>query len=213
MESLVELANDMEADRIDTLIIIGGNPVYTSPADLDFSRRLARAPLRVHQSLYYDETSTLCHWHIPESHYLESWGDAARIRRHNLDCATTDRPAVSESFAIRTPFRIARRSIAFPTMRSYGSVGRNEHTGSDFDTFWRIACVKESFRTPRPPSPSRTGDDSAPVSHRDRGSDVPRSKSSFVPIPPFPMADGPTTRGFRNCQNRSPNSSGTTPHS
>src|SRR5207249_1422760 len=58
IDSLRELADDLEADRIDTLIMIGGNPVYTAPADLDFSRRLERVPLRVHQSLYYDQTST-----------------------------------------------------------------------------------------------------------------------------------------------------------
>src|SRR5204862_7666741 len=25
--------------------------------------------------LYEDETAALCHWHIPEAHYLESWSD------------------------------------------------------------------------------------------------------------------------------------------
>jgi molybdopterin-containing oxidoreductase family iron-sulfur binding subunit len=29
----------------------------------------------VHLGLYEDETSALCHWHIPEAHYLESWSD------------------------------------------------------------------------------------------------------------------------------------------
>ena len=33
-------------------------------------------PLRVHLSLYDDETSALCHWHVPEAHFLESWSDA-----------------------------------------------------------------------------------------------------------------------------------------
>ena len=37
---------------------------------------LEKVPLRVHHSLYEDETSAYCHWHIPAAHELESWGDA-----------------------------------------------------------------------------------------------------------------------------------------
>jgi len=32
--------------------------------------------LRIHHAPGEDETSQLCHWHIPEAHYLETWGDA-----------------------------------------------------------------------------------------------------------------------------------------
>ena len=38
--------------------------------------RLMRVPFRVHLSLYQDETSALSNWHLPEAHYLETWGDA-----------------------------------------------------------------------------------------------------------------------------------------
>ena len=57
-------------------LILGGNPVYTAPADLKFAEHLAKVPLRIHLGLYQDETAVLCDWHIPEAHYLESWGDA-----------------------------------------------------------------------------------------------------------------------------------------
>src|SRR5687768_17902167 len=30
----------------------------------------------VHHSMYYDETSLRCHWHVPDTHFLETWGDA-----------------------------------------------------------------------------------------------------------------------------------------
>ena len=75
-ESLQELVADIDAGRVELLVIIGGNPVYTTPADLklDFDR-LKKVKLRVHLSEYKDETSQLCHWHVPAAHYLESWGD------------------------------------------------------------------------------------------------------------------------------------------
>jgi molybdopterin-containing oxidoreductase family iron-sulfur binding subunit len=76
MDSLVQLVQEMDAGRVEALVMIGGNPVYTAPADLKFGDRLAKVLLRAHLSERYDETSELCHWHIPGTHYLESWSDA-----------------------------------------------------------------------------------------------------------------------------------------
>ncbi len=78
--SLKDLAVEMAGGRVDILAILGGNPVYTAPADLDFARKMARVPLRFHQALHDDETSAHCHWHIPQAHYLEAWGD---LRAHD----------------------------------------------------------------------------------------------------------------------------------
>ena len=75
MASLRELVKDMESGAVRILLILGGNPVYTAPVDLGFAEQLAKVPLRVHSGLYEDETSAYCHWHIPETHYLESWSD------------------------------------------------------------------------------------------------------------------------------------------
>jgi MoCo/4Fe-4S cofactor protein with predicted Tat translocation signal len=73
--SIEDLVDDMDAGRVDILIILGGNPLYDAPADLGFAAALERVRLRVHLSPYIDETSAQCHWHVPEAHYLESWGD------------------------------------------------------------------------------------------------------------------------------------------
>ena len=77
-ESLKELVADMSAGKVDLLIILGGNPAYDAPADLNFAEILksGRVPLRVHHGLYQDETAELCQWHVPATHELESWGDA-----------------------------------------------------------------------------------------------------------------------------------------
>jgi MoCo/4Fe-4S cofactor protein with predicted Tat translocation signal len=77
-KSLQDLLVDIDAGRVDLLVIIGGNPVHNTPVDLKLSpERLNKVTkLRVHLSQYKDETSAWCHWHVPAAHYLESWGDA-----------------------------------------------------------------------------------------------------------------------------------------
>ncbi len=75
-ESLRELVQDIDGGLVELLVILGGNPAYNTPADLKLDQnRLFKTKLRVHLSSHKDETSELCHWHIPEAHYLESWGD------------------------------------------------------------------------------------------------------------------------------------------
>ncbi len=73
--SLAALVDDMNNGEVGLLVILGGNPVYTAPADLRFAERMQNVPLRFHLSLYQDETSRQCHWHLPEAHYLEAWTD------------------------------------------------------------------------------------------------------------------------------------------
>jgi molybdopterin-containing oxidoreductase family iron-sulfur binding subunit len=75
LESLRELVADMNAGKVQALIMIGGNPVFDTPADFKFGEAFQKVPFRAHLSHYYDETSELVHWHIPETHYLETWGD------------------------------------------------------------------------------------------------------------------------------------------
>jgi molybdopterin-containing oxidoreductase family iron-sulfur binding subunit len=94
-DSLEELVADMNAGGVDTLFVIGTNPSYTAPRSFGLDRGvkektqadrvdafkknpLSKVRLIVNHSLFNgdnEETSSLCHWHIPASHYLESWGD------------------------------------------------------------------------------------------------------------------------------------------
>ncbi len=71
------LTADLAAGRISHLAMLGGNPVYTAPADLDFAGALTKAGFTLHLSDRADETSAAAAWHLPESHFLEEWGDAA----------------------------------------------------------------------------------------------------------------------------------------
>ena len=74
-DGLTDLVKEIDAGQVTTLVIIGSNPVYTAPVDLGFAQKLLKVGLRIHLGLYDDETADLCHWHVPEAHFLESWGD------------------------------------------------------------------------------------------------------------------------------------------
>ena len=74
--SLAALTADMHAGRVDTLLILDGNPAYDAPADLDFAHALERVPASIHLGLLIDETAERCAWHVPAAHELETWGDA-----------------------------------------------------------------------------------------------------------------------------------------
>ncbi len=75
-ESLTDLVRDVDGGRVELLVILGGNPVYNTPADLKLNQeRLFKTKLRIHLGTHKDETSELCHWHVPQAHYLESWSD------------------------------------------------------------------------------------------------------------------------------------------
>jgi MoCo/4Fe-4S cofactor protein with predicted Tat translocation signal len=77
--SLVSLVSEMREGRVDVLVVLGVNPVYTTPADLAFADTLDKVPLAIHHGLYLDETAERCHWHLPASHPLESWADARAV--------------------------------------------------------------------------------------------------------------------------------------
>jgi MoCo/4Fe-4S cofactor protein with predicted Tat translocation signal len=75
-DSIGQLAADIRAGSVTTLLIVGCNPAYDAPADIGFTEILPRVTFTVRLGLYEDETSALCHWHVPQAHELESWGDA-----------------------------------------------------------------------------------------------------------------------------------------
>lgn len=60
---------------IDAVFILGGNPAYTLPGGSSLGRLLEAAPFSAHLTSHSNETSELCRWELPLSHYLEAWGD------------------------------------------------------------------------------------------------------------------------------------------
>ncbi|PYR92429.1 MAG: hypothetical protein DMF84_13035 [Acidobacteria bacterium] len=79
ISSLASLVSAMKAGAIKTLVVLGGNPVFDAPADLDFASAMAKVPQSIALGHTVDETSVKATWHIPRAHYLESWGDARAV--------------------------------------------------------------------------------------------------------------------------------------
>ncbi len=137
-ESLKDLVADIQAGKVDLLIILGGNPVYDAPADLDFADVLksGKVPVRVHHGLYQDETAELCQWHVPATHELESWGDARAYDGTVSIIQPLIAPLYNGKSAIEFVALLSGQSDAtgYELVRAYW---QKQYTGADFEMFWR----------------------------------------------------------------------------
>jgi MoCo/4Fe-4S cofactor protein with predicted Tat translocation signal len=77
-QALSQLAADLNSGSIDTLVLLGTNPVFNAPADLSMGEAIKKASTVIQVSDYIDETTKNgVSWHIPRAHFLEAWGDGA----------------------------------------------------------------------------------------------------------------------------------------
>jgi molybdopterin-containing oxidoreductase family iron-sulfur binding subunit len=138
LESLKDLAADIDAGKVDLLVIIGGNSAYDAPADLEFAKLLKsdKAPLRVHLGLYEDETAELCQWHINQAHELESWGDARAYDGTVSVIQPLIAPLYQGKSAVEFVALLSGQADAagYDLVRAYW---QKQHTGTDFEAFWR----------------------------------------------------------------------------
>ncbi len=75
-EDIRALIADIQGRKVDMLLVLGANPAYHAPVDLQFGENLKTVPFTAHLGLHRDETGFISEWHIPEAHFLEAWGDA-----------------------------------------------------------------------------------------------------------------------------------------
>jgi molybdopterin-containing oxidoreductase family iron-sulfur binding subunit len=102
VSSLASVVAAMKAGTIQTLVVLGGNPAFDAPADLDFSSALAKVPHSIALAHAVDETSVKATWHIPRAHYLESWGDARAVG----GTLSVVQPLILPLFGGRTPIEV-----------------------------------------------------------------------------------------------------------
>jgi molybdopterin-containing oxidoreductase family iron-sulfur binding subunit len=125
--------------QVNVLVILGGNPVYDAPADLNFAEAVRKVEHRLRLGLYADETSRLCTWQLPRAHYLESWGDARSY--DGLVCL--QQPLIEPLYGGKTPVELLATLTGDDLLKGYDLVRRTFKQwvpeGADFEKTWRRA--------------------------------------------------------------------------
>ncbi len=137
--ALRELTGEMSAGRVSTLVILGGNPVYNAPADLQFEANLKKVRTVVRLGLDIDETTAASTWQLPEAHYMEAWGD---VRSSDGTC-TVQQPLTQPLYGGKTAAEVVAMISGYKDQRAYDIV-RNywlaRWTGEkDANKTWRKA--------------------------------------------------------------------------
>jgi molybdopterin-containing oxidoreductase family iron-sulfur binding subunit len=158
--SLMELLDDIDHGNVETLLILDGNPVFDAPADFNFVERIQPVALRAHLSLYQNETSRQCHWHLPEAHFLEAWSDTRAFD----GTATVVQPLIKPLYQGRSAHELLSAlsgkhlvpgmDLVQSTWRAHWEKNRDRRARS-FEEFWQqslhdgvIAGTKLPTRSP-----------------------------------------------------------------
>jgi molybdopterin-containing oxidoreductase family iron-sulfur binding subunit len=136
LQSITELCADMDAGKVETLIIIGTNPIYTAPRDFDFASKMAKVRDTIRVSTHFDETATYTQWHIPESHFLETWGDARAFD----GTLSVIQPLIAPLYSTHSAREVLAAFGDNPGVSDYDALRERlqaSHPGGDFEKFWR----------------------------------------------------------------------------
>ncbi len=135
--SFAQLLADIASDQVETLLILGVNPVYAAAAGQDVPALLSKVKLRVHLGTHQDETSEHCHWHIPESHFLESWGDLRAFDGTVSIC----QPLIQPLYGGKSVIEVLGALLGLATTTAEDLVRETLQgaapTGADFERLWR----------------------------------------------------------------------------
>jgi Fe-S-cluster-containing dehydrogenase component len=150
VESLRALVDAMKSGRATTLLILGGNPVYNAPRDLDFAAALGHVRWSAHHALYRDETSAGCSWHVAAAHVLEDWGD---VRAFD-GSVTIQQPCIAPLYDGKSAHQMLSVLLdgnprpAHDVVRDFWQ----QRHPQDFDAFWRNALQRGVVDEPSPPA-------------------------------------------------------------
>lgn len=166
-QSLLDLVAAMRAGEVGTLLILGGNPVYDSLADADFGQALPRVAWSAHLSLYDDETSFRCTWHVAAAHALETWGD---IRAFD-GTATIQQPCIAPLYGGHSAHEILSAMADGLPLGAYDAVRAHWRRArpQGFEEFWREALWRGTIGDATP-LPARSLDVVPGIAAADPGS-------------------------------------------
>ncbi len=133
---LKALVGAMKGGQVKTLVVLGLNPLYSAPADLEFEQAFNNVPTTVHLGSHRDETGFYATWHVPKAHYLESWGDARAID----GSVALIQPMIDPLYGGKGCGDIFQ-ALLDPSVTAHDAVVANAKTyiGGDFASGWRKA--------------------------------------------------------------------------
>jgi molybdopterin-containing oxidoreductase family iron-sulfur binding subunit len=131
------LVADLNAGKVDLLVILNSNPIYDAPADLDFAAAFDKAKTVAHLGAHLDETGQVAHWHIPAAHSLESWSDA----RSYDGTISIVQPLIDPLYGGKTAHEVFQALLNEPLLSAYEAVRETAKPliKGDFETGWRKA--------------------------------------------------------------------------
>ncbi|HEY7186862.1 MAG TPA: TAT-variant-translocated molybdopterin oxidoreductase [Vicinamibacterales bacterium] len=168
---LAELVGEMNAGTVNILVILGGNPVYTAPADLRFDEAIRKVGLGVHLGLYHDETGALNHWHVPEAHFLESWSDV----RSDDGTVTIIQPLIAPLYGGRTAHEVLSALNDAGPRSSYDIVR----------SYWMARPNSSPVAQPAAKTPAAPPGANAPAGAAAVASTPPTAVTGPAPLSPF----------------------------
>lgn len=152
LAGLKELTNDMWNGRVQSLLILGGNPVFDAPVDLNFAGAMQKVALNVYHGLHVNETAYNSQWVVNGSHYLEEWSDARAID----GSASIVQPLIAPLYGGKSvhemlnTFTDSPETSGYDTLRTFWS----QQAGGDFEGWWRKSVhdgfVAASSYQPKP---------------------------------------------------------------
>lgn len=113
--SLEDLREAAAAGAVETLVILGNNPLFTGPGNVHVAEWLPKIPTTIHVGVEVDETARACRWHLPEAHWLESWGD---VRARN-GLASIQQPVLEPLFGGRSVLEVLSLLAGYGLRRPY----------------------------------------------------------------------------------------------
>jgi molybdopterin-containing oxidoreductase family iron-sulfur binding subunit len=134
---LKALVADLNAGKVDWLVILNANPIYSAPADLEFTAAFDKAKTVAHLGSHVDETGQISHWHIPSAHFLESWSDA----RAYDETVSIVQPMIDPLYGGKTAHHIFQALLDEPGLSPYEAVRETWKPviKGDFEAGWRKA--------------------------------------------------------------------------
>ena len=157
-----DLVEEMRRGAVELLVVLGGNPRYDAPADFNFADAFNKVKLRVHHSVYFNETSRHSHWHVPATHFLESWSDTRAFDGSISIVQPLIEPmyvGVSAHEILEAVIERSPRS-AYEILRSHWS---GPQPAPDFEAKWRRALSDGVVTELQPPSLAGAGESIAPA--------------------------------------------------